>query len=192
MSFVVDRASHTYELDGKRLVSVTDALSLIENFDGIPAAKLEAARYRGEAVHAAINRFNRENVFTLLPEETGYGHLVAWTRFLDETGAVVIASEQAMWHAKLRYAGTPDCVLSWGRRIVVPDVKATYAVPATVGPQCAAYAELYYDRYHKRPDRYCVHLRADGSYELHPRKDPNDFSIFLSCLNLYRWLEKHS
>ena len=35
--------------------------------------------------------------------------------------------------------------------------------------------------------RYCLHLRSDGTYRLHHLAGLQDFSVFLSCLNLYRW-----
>jgi hypothetical protein len=190
MSLIVNKAEHTYTLDGQRLPSVTDVLGLLHNFDSIPWAVLENARQRGERVHAAINAYNRgvEDV----ADELARPFVQQWAQFLEDTGAVVIQSEQPLYHKTLRYAGTPDCVLSWkGDRLLLPDVKATWEVPPTVGAQTAAYAEAYKSLQTRRVrlDRACVHLTAD-SYKLHPRNDSADWSLFVSTLNVYRFLEK--
>lgn len=189
MSFQFDREKHEYTLNGKRLPSVTEVLGMLTDFSAIAPAVLEAARDRGERVHAAINAHNR-GAFDYGEDDQIARYVEQWQRYLDESKAVVIASEQPMYHAALKFAGTPDCVLQIGRRVVVPDVKATFAVPPTVGPQCAAYAALYGDRYRRVVERVCVHIGPDG-YTLHKRDDPADWSVFVSCLNIHKWLEKN-
>lgn len=194
MSFEFDRVAHTYTLDGQRLPSVTEVLGLLQNFDTIPWATLERARQRGERVHQCINAYNRGAYAAVdFPEDVAY-YLDGWEAFLNESGAVVVASEQPVYHKALRYAGTPDCVLSWknDRRLLVPDVKATWEIPPTVGAQTAAYAEAYKQQHglSLKIDRACVHLTPDG-YTLHMRDDPADWSLFVSTLNVYRFLEKH-
>ena len=42
-----DPAAHTYEVMGRRLPSVTQVLRILNNWGGIPAATLEAARAAG-------------------------------------------------------------------------------------------------------------------------------------------------
>lgn len=196
MSFDVDAAAHTYHLDGQRLPSVTDILGLLQNFDSIPWATLERARQRGERVHAMVNAYNRGafDAGADYPDDVAC-YLDGWDAFMRETGAVVVASEQPVYHPGLRYAGKPDSVLSWkGGRLLIPDVKATWDVPPTVGAQTAAYAEAYRAQHNlrasQRIDRGCVHLTRDG-YEFHPRADSADWSLFVSTLNVYRWLEKN-
>lgn len=189
MSLAFDAEKHEYRLGGKLLPSVTQILSIVNDFDSIPRAILENARDRGERLHAAINLFNRDDLdFDSLDNETS-DDVHAWARFLRESGAIVIASEQPVVHDTLGYAGTPDVVLQWGNRIVIPDVKASYAVPRTVGPQTAGYAEAYRATHGRRPERYCIHIKG-GNYTAHRRNDPADWSVFLSCLNVYRFLEK--
>lgn len=189
MSLAFDAEKHEYRWAGKLLPSVTQVLAIVNDFDSIPRAILENARARGERLHAAINLFNRDDLdFASLDDETR-DDVYAWARFLRESSAVVIASEQPVFHERLGFAGTPDVVLQWGSRIVIPDVKASFAVPRTVGPQTAAYAEAYGEMRGRRPERYCIHIKA-GNYTAHKRNDPADWSVFLSCLNVYRFLEK--
>jgi hypothetical protein len=195
-SFAFNAERHEYTINRERVPSVTDVLWIVTEAElaKVPPATLERARRRGEDVHQAINLHNRDalgNLADLAPEvQSAVG---AWGRFLSETGCTVIASEQPVYHDMLGYAGTPDVVLEWPRRgLVIPDVKATYAVPGTVGAQTAAYAEAWHEMHGKRgrpPSRCCIHIK-DGAYEVHPRKDGKDWSLFVSCLNVYRYLEK--
>jgi len=188
--FAFDPVAHRYTLDGKTLPSVTQVLRLVDNFDSIPAAILENARARGERLHQAINLFNRDELdWESLDDETRDG-VKAWARFLDESGAVVIASETPIYHPTLRYAGTPDVVLEWKRGIAIPDVKGSYTIPRTVGPQTAAYAEAWTHQPYVRgrAKRYCIHIKGD-TYNVVARNDPSDWAIFQSCLNIYRYME---
>lgn len=193
MNFEFDRIAHAYTLDGRRVPSVTEVLKLLQNFDAIPWAVLEKARKRGERVHQCINAYNRGAFAAVdFPEDVAC-YLDGWEAFLEESGATVIQSEQPVYHKALRYAGTPDCVLSWkdDRRLLLPDIKATWDVPPTVGAQTAAYAEAYKQMHGPslKVERGCVHLTKDG-YKFHPRTDPADWSLFVSTLNVYRFLEK--
>ena len=193
MSFEYDALTHTYTLDGRRLPSVTECLGLLQNFDSIPWETLERARQRGQRVHEHINAYNRGDITEAdFPPDIS-GHLEGWAKFMDDTGAVVIQSERPLYHKALGYGGTPDCILSWkdDKALLLPDVKATWAVPPTVGAQTAAYAEAYKSHNGKvRIERACIHLTA-GGYKLHMRTDPADWSLFVSTLNVYRFLEKN-
>jgi len=40
--------------------------------------------------------------------------------------------------------------------------------------------------------RGALQLFPDGKYKLHEFKDPSDFAVFLSLLNVYRFKERHS
>lgn len=189
-----DPVGHTYEAMGRRLPSVTQVLGILNNWQGIPAATLEAAREFGANLHAAINLYNRDELDESSVDAALVQYLDGWKAFIDESGAVVVASEQPVHHAVLGYAGTPDVVLAWKGRVVIPDVKSTHVVPRTVGPQTAAYAEAWWHENGCRgrhPERYCIHLQ-DGKYQAHRRNDPADWSMFVSCLNVFKYMEKHT
>lgn len=183
----LDQATHTYTFGGKTLPSVTQVIEILQDFSMVPPDVLEAARIFGQHVHEAIHLFNRNELDDDALDLNLVPHLNAWQSFLSESGAVVIASEQPVMHAKLGYAGTPDMVLAWGNRIVIPDIKATAVVPRTVGAQTAAYAEAYQSTHGgKKPERYCIHL-TPNKFRAHPRRDSADWSLFLSCLNVWRF-----
>jgi hypothetical protein len=187
-----DAPSHTYRLAGRRLPSVTEILGILVDFSDVPPAVLENARRRGEQVHAMIDLDNREQLDESSVTDELAPYLEAWRRFLSESGAVVISSELRVYHAKLGYAGTADLLLDWNGRYVLPDIKATSVVPKTVGVQTAAYAAAYHEMHGgrgRRPERACIHLK-DGKHQVHWRRDQADYQMFVSCLNVYRFLQE--
>lgn len=192
--------THSYSLfDGDtpvaRLPSVTQILwdcGLEDWSRFVPVDVLEAAREFGQHVHHACHLHDVDGLEWSTLDVALVPYVEAWRAFLEDTGAVVIASEQPVVHEELGYAGTPDRVLAWGARVVIPDLKATAAVPRTVGIQTSAYAKAYQamrgDK--KEPERYCIHLTAGGrgrGYKAHKRTDPADWSMFLSCLNVWKF-----
>lgn len=187
-----DADTHTYTLNGQRLPSVTQVLAPLNDFSMVPPDVLEAAREFGSHVHEACDLFNRDLLDWSSLDPPLVPYVEAWQKFLDESGAVPIASEVRVVHAQYGYAGSPDVVLAWGKRTAIPDIKATAVVPPTVGPQTAAYAKAWQAMHGGRePARYCIHLREDGTYRSHARTDPADWSIFLSALNCHKFREKH-
>lgn len=192
-----DEASHTYRLAGRVVPSVTQVLKVLEAFDGIPADALEAARIRGQYVHAACDLLDRGQLdfATLDPALAPY--IDGYQNWLDESGAVVIASELRVSSPYYRYAGTADMLVEIGtRKTAVVDRKATATIPATVGPQVAAYAQAIGSsrEYHGRLLRYCLHLNPahPRGYKFTALTDPADWSVFLSCLNVWNWRNKNA
>jgi len=113
-----DPETHVYRVDGRTLPSVTDVLGIIQDFSAVPPDVLEAAKQFGKHVHQAINLFNRDELDWRALNPALVPFVERWRAFLDESGAIVIASEQQVAHARLGFAGTPDVVLSWGKRTV--------------------------------------------------------------------------
>ncbi len=182
-----DASTHTYRMDGRRLPSVSEIIAPLQDYSNVPAHVLAAACEFGTNVHAACDLYNRDQLDWSALDAELEPYVRAWAAFLEDAGAVVIASECRVYHDELGYAGTPDVVLAWGKRLVLPDLQATAVVPRTVGIQTAAYAKAY-ARTHRvpEPERYCIHLQ-DGKYRSHKRTDPADWQLFMSCLNVHRF-----
>lgn len=187
-----DAQTHTYTLDGRRLPSVTEVLAPLIDYSRVPQDVLEAAREFGSHVHTACDLFNRDELDWSSLDDALVPYVSAWKQFLEDTGAVVIESETPVYHAQLGYAGTPDVVLAWDSRVVIPDLKSTAVVPPTVGPQTSAYAKAYQHMHGGRePERRCIQLNADGTYRVHRKREPSDWSYFLSALNCHKFKEKY-
>jgi hypothetical protein len=181
-----DAATHTYRYRGKVVPSVTQILEPLQMLQGVPRAVLEAAREFGSHVHIACDLWNKGDLDegTLDPALVPY--LDGWRAFLAETGFVVISSEERVFHQRLQYAGTADAFGTWKGQMWCVDIKSG-AVPGTVGAQLAAYKEA---SDYKTCQRLCVQLTGEGRYKLHPQKDPSDFALFTSALNVWRYLNQ--
>jgi hypothetical protein len=111
------------------------------------------------------------------------GYVLAYQKFLDETGFVPEELEAARHHPLLDYCGTLDAIgqhRKLGRFLY--DIK-------TGGPlryhalQTAAYAGFFE---HAAPRRATLFLQNDASYYLKFHDDRADWPNWVSCLNVMR------
>jgi len=179
-----DAELHEYRVGGIRWPGVTQVLEPLQQLEGIPLHILQAAAAFGRNVHAACHLHNLGilDEAQLDPALRPYVH--AWQQFLRDTGAAVIESEKRVCHPRLRYAGTIDtkCIIARRRELV--DIKSTAVMPRTVGAQTAAYAEADEPGIRRR----VVLLKPDGTYDARVLKERADFHLFLSALNVWRFL----
>lgn len=180
-------ARHEYRVNGRVVPSVTQVLSLLQDFGAVPAEVLARAAEFGSHVHQAVHLWNERQLDEGALDPALAPYLADWKAFLADTGAEVNQSELRLAHPILGYAGTLDSIVGMKGKNVLVDVK-TGVVPRTVGPQTAAYAELVQVR-HKSfrvQRRLCVQLTGEG-YRLHPCNDPADLAVFVSALNCWRF-----
>lgn len=191
MSLTFEPESHAYRWKGSPVPSVTQVLAPLESFAGVPAEILEAAREFGTHAHLAchLDNIGQLDEDSLDPALAPY--LAGWRAFKAETGFAVTGSEARLYHRSLGYAGTADAIGVLYDKVTVIDIKSG-AVPATVGCQLAAYQAAAEQDGIKIKRRLCVQLLGDGRYKLHEQKDAADLSIFVSCLNLHKWLTKRN
>lgn len=175
-----DQASHAYTLGGRKLPSVTQVLSILDQYEGVPLAALEAAREFGTHVHLAVEIDIAGTLDEAALDPALAPYLAGWRKFRRETGAEILASEIRIHDPVLGYAGTADvlAVLRGARTTI--DIKSGQ-VPRTVGPQTAAYAKPLESR-----ARCCLQL-LPNDYRLHRLTNPADWSVFVSCLNVWNW-----
>jgi len=192
-----DPSSHTYSLDGRKLPNVTSILSPLSVYAGIPQHLLEAAAQRGNDVHKACELY----LWDLLDEESlcdeYKSYLAGFKKFLHETRFQAEQVEERVYHKTLLYAGTLDMggLLPSGKktRRALIDIKTTFALLASVGPQTAAYAEAWnsmHDKDQHFVERFGLQLKADGTYKMLPFNHPSDMTIFRSCLNVHNFMRK--
>ncbi len=195
-----EASSHTYTLEGRRLPSVTQVLeAALHEMAEIPEHLVKAAGEFGQHVHAACDLLDRNELDHEALDARLVPYVGAYSQFLLESRALVLASELRVHHPKLGYAGTldrkvlfPDRAGHYKRLPSVLDLKSASVVPRSVGPQTAAYREADRASGNQVDDiRYCLHLRADGTYRLHRLEGPTDFVIFQSCLNVWSFKNVH-
>lgn len=185
-----DAETHTYALGGRRVPSVTTVLdSQLCDWSMVQPDVLEAARIFGQHVHEAVALELRGILDWAALDPALAPYIEGLRNFMRKGDFVPLASELRMGHALHRYGGTldlygPVCGVS-----SIIDVKSG-AVSRTVGPQCAAYAELYRVNYGERVKRrHCLELnpKYPEGFKLHRLNDLRDWSIFLSALNCFRF-----
>lgn len=189
-----DAETHTYRLAGRVVPSVTQALKVLESFEGIPADVLEAARIRGQYVHAACDLLDRDQLDWSSLDPALVPYIEGYQNWLADSDATITASELRVAHKANGYAGTLDRLAIVNGRETLVDVKATAVLPVTVGPQTAAYANAYaVSSGHKAPKRHCLHLNPvfKRGYKFTALTDPGDWSVFLSCLNVWKFRNKY-
>lgn len=199
MSLTFDRDTHTYRLDGEPIVNVTRITDALAPYIGIPESILARKAEIGDAVHYATELFDQGALeWESVPEEV-IGYVRAWEKFRKESGFEPEHIEARVLSRRYRYAGTLDRTGRFQnlkgvkpRERVILDIKATYKLLPAVGPQTAAYGQgaresLDYDA----ARRFAARLKRDGTYELEELRDPADFPVFQSALNLYYWRQRH-
>lgn len=183
-----DGPSHTYRVDGRVWPSVTQCLDRYAGLEHVDADVLRRAAEFGTHVHSACHLHNEERLDwkALDPELARY--VRGWIKFLDESGAVVLSSEQRVVSRRHGFCGTLDARVAWGRTSRLVDIKSTSTLPRTVGPQTAGYGEAWHEMTGERiRDRYCVHLKPDD-YVVHKLSDPRDWERFKAALVVHQWL----
>lgn len=188
--FTFEEGAHRYVYKGVPVPSVTQVLDRYSGLEYVAEDLLERARQLGTHVHKAVHLFNEERLELATLDPVLQAYLLGWQRFLDETGAVVIHSEQRLLSRNNGFAGTLDSIVHWGKSRRLVDVKTATAHPRTVGPQTAAYAEAWKEVHGETiRERYSVLLTPDGRYNLKKCDDPRDWNIFRAALTLHRWLD---
>ena len=174
-----DPVAHQYVLDGRELVSVTQALHEAGFID--KTWYTEHAADRGIRVHRAVQAFNLTGEVPI--DDTVAPFFDAYLAFQQDAGFLVYGAEEQVCDPLLGYAGTLDLRGIFQSELTgvdIIDIK-TGSVPSWVGYQTAAYARLLL--LSERPRRrWALNLRATGSYRLERLQARTDESVFLAAL----------
>ena len=184
--------------DGMVLPSVTHILGTVDSRIGQYASDVHLAR--GRIVHKATALLDGWgdgsglDWSTLDPAFHGYVH--AWERFTRESGFKPLRVERAVRSIRYGFCGTPDRV-GWfpqrrGDVLMLVDLKTSQSVEAWWALQTAAYAVADSETFgQKIAARQSVILRPNGRYDLPPSwSSPSDWPLFLSFLNVFRYLAR--
>lgn len=190
-----DEGKHVYTLGGQTLPGVTTVLKLLGGYEGIPARILQKAADRGTAVHTITELDDAGELDYGTLDDEFIGYLMAWHRFKDEVRPEILDAEVRGYHPKLLYAGTRDRRMIIRGKKGILDIKSSYRLMPSTGPQTAAYKEIFNENADKADQvkhRWGLKLSKDGTYELQEYKDPGDWNTFVSCLNCWRWIVQHN
>lgn len=187
MDVTFDPVKHEYRSPaGIVLPSVTQVLP---DYPLGPDRAVEKARDRSNRVHKLTAMYDLGQSWSA-KEHTAdvIGYLDAWYKFLRDKKPDILEVERLGWHPQYHYAGTPDREMQWSKYPNVSDIKCTAAIQPEAALQTAGYVPICR---HKPKKRFTIQLKPDGTYRLHEWSDPTDFSVFLSCLSVHRWRQKH-
>jgi hypothetical protein len=182
--------THTYRIDGRRVFSVTQALSAAYGDLCWPWAN-EFAMERGRRVHQALNYWIRGELDVKKLSDYIAGYVAAGIRFFNESGFEIgtfqgePASEVRMYSHVYDAAGTADLFGTLYRKRACVDFKT--GEPGWIaGPQTWAYTAMWQEMTGEViRERYALRLYEDGSYQLVPYKDHrNDQADFLAALRV--------
>ena len=199
MAFIVDKAKHTYHLDGEKLDSVTDMMIGLGIID--PTYYTVSGRIRGSKVHLGCELLEKPGGLdweSLKPIEAALGEPIepfvrGYERFLKETGWVSTEIEKPGYSRQWKYAGTKDRegYFPGDKLKSILDIKTGKSVHVGTAIQTAAYDEMEKKEGDEPRRRYAIALPGNGDYDIKPWTDHNDGQTFLSSLPMYRWRKKN-
>lgn len=192
MEIEFDEPTHEYKINGKKVPSVTQVLSLANEFSNINKTILQKAAKFGTAVHKATELYDQNNLNIETLDTALIVYLDAWKKFLSETNFKVEKIEYRVG-SNLGYAGTIDRVGILNKKLTLLDIKSGTTVPKTACLQTAAYASAYNQHHNNRPieQRICVQLKP-LRYSIIPYNNITDYSMFCNFLSVYKWSHNYA
>lgn len=182
MNFQFDEEKHLYTLDGRRLISVTEALSVLDDRWKVDPFYLE----RGRFIHKATELYDKNELDESTVDERIKPYLDAYKKFKRETSYEPIYIEHILYHPKYFYAGKLDRIyedfiidLKSGTKMRVDELQAV------------AYWELCRANNIPVQKQFDLYLRSNGSYRLEPVERPrNLLPVFLAAFTCERWRQE--
>ena len=179
--------SHQYFLDEIPIPSVSEIISPIYNkvYRGINSEVMEKAANKGTKIHRAIEFKSKYNLKKYDKDISEY--IKAYENFRsDNSSWKLLHSEYRTYHKALLYGMTIDEIYETNQGIILCDIKTTNTPHLGAwSVQLSAYKAGYESQGNKVSETYALKLSKDGSYQLFKLKDR--FSVFLSCLEIYRF-----
>jgi hypothetical protein len=201
-----DPETHTYTktdeqgspLEISGVTSLLESAGLISQF-----YKNEQARVFGQIGHDTMRLLLRDELGEYDPAFEPW--MEGMQAFIQDCqpGEIVALDDTIVHSEKYGYAGRPDYIgqafirkMGRGRGLYDLDWKfwanATEAQLDNAELQLEAYskAALEMELITTVPKNAVVHF-LPGEYQIHPLNDPAAWTVFVSCLNIRRWKERH-
>ena len=180
-----DESTHTYTLNGRHLISVTQALSILDDRWKVDPFYLE----RGRLIHLATEYYDRDELDESTVDERIRPYLDAYMRFRRDTDFAPTFIERELYHPKYLYGMRIDRIGFLNDRWVMIDLKS--GAPAKIDElQGAAYLEGCLANGIEVKGGFDLYLHDDTTYKLEPVEIPKRLlPVFLACLTVMRWKE---
>ena len=182
--------THSYFLGDVPIPSVSEIIKPIYQkvYSKVNSQTLKTAADRGTRVHRSIEFLSKYNLYSVDSDVSGY--INAYQKFRSEhKDWKLLHSELRTYHKSLLYGMTVDEMYKTSEGLIICDIKTTKtAHPNAWSVQLAAYKSGFESQYEKVSKIVALQLFEDGNYILHELKD--NFSIFLSCLEIYKFEAK--
>ncbi len=182
---------HIYRLpDGEILPSVSEIIRFIsrEIYGTVTQFTLDNAADRGSAVHKACEVLDKYG--TVECDEVILPYVKAYVDFQKDHRKKWSGIEVPMYHEEMKYAGTLDRIIQADDGFEIWDFKTTSAVQkVSLNAQMNGYRIMAETKeMGKCKGLYCLHLTQDEKYKI--VEVPIDDTLFMSCYNLHKALEK--
>lgn len=179
--------THSYFLRDLPIPSVSEIIRPIYQkvYGKIDENTLNMASERGTRIHRAIEFSSKYNFCGIDTDISGY--IEAYKKFKRKyKNWKLLKSEFQTYHKSLLYGMTLDELYETPQGLVICDIKTTkVSYPNAWSVQLSAYKSGYESHYKKVSKIMALQLFDDGNYILHELKD--NFEIFLSCLQIYKF-----
>jgi hypothetical protein len=183
-NLVLREEDHTYWIDQRRIIGVTEALSFLDKRWKVDPFYLE----RGRLVHLATEYHDRDELDESTVDERIRPYLDAYKKFRQDTGFDPAIIEQKFLHGSYWYAGKVDRIGMLNGSGALLDLKSGAPDPVD-RLQVVAYWELCQANELKNIQKiFCLYLKDNGTYKLRPVEKPKLLlPVFLACLTVARW-----
>src|SRR3990167_1236157 len=162
----------------------------LTDFSKINPVVLEASAKFGTAVHLATKLWDETNLNMETLSAPLLPSLEAWKKFKRDYGIICFVDiEKHVISKKWKYQGHLDRIaIVYGERTLI-DIKSVNTVMPATAIQTAGYKIGWEETSKQRiRQRWCVQVLEDG-YKITEFKERTDESVFIACLQLYRWKE---
>jgi hypothetical protein len=153
---VFDKETHTYTLDGKALISVTQLMEkhgLSPNYNGVDEDTLKASAERGTLIHKEIENYIKKG-------EIGFTEECAQFVSYVRENNIAIKGSEVTFHNDI-VAGTTDLIIKEGDQYAFADIKTTSTLHKdSVAWQLSLYA--YISGMPSKDYGYAFHFSKDG------------------------------
>ena len=191
MIVIFDESSHTYEIDGKPALSVSDILKPLaaHTYAKVDEATLRAAAERGRRIHELCELDDYDALPDAIEHEA-LPYLQAYRDFKrDFQIKEWMAIEKILANEELMLCGTVDRIGEIDGRVAFVDLKTTSSIDKKrLAVQLTAYAMIVgYDE-SLLANLYGVQLKKDGIYRVVPVESAYD--EYRACLMIAKYLWK--